>query len=272
MSPQDQHGSRGYSVPTGRPYALKELQASLGSLGDHLRELYDGSHPAEYDGIADALYVAFQTAAGLAPAKSYTGCPEHPNGALDPEAPEGWGRCLICNDRRRLGRRLQGGRTAGPAGEQRRLGYPVPEGPYTLPALRACLRTVEDQRFHLSLSSPAEDFVRIADDLHRAFIVARELSRPRNASGCSEHPGAPIDPDAPPARPVSSAPDARDARSAPRRPRRCSRASAGASADNCTADSSARRAENRRDRRSHTPRSPTLGYPPQSGHGVHDRR
>lgn len=108
MSPQDQHGSRGYSVPTGRPYALKELQASLGSLGDHLRELYDGSHPAEYDGIADALYVAFQTAAGLAPAKSYTGCPEHPNGALDPEAPEGWGRCLICNDRRRLGRMAAG--------------------------------------------------------------------------------------------------------------------------------------------------------------------
>ncbi|MFD3805147.1 hypothetical protein ACFWSF_31235 [Streptomyces sp. NPDC058611] len=201
MSPQDQHGSRGYSVPTGRPYALKELQASLGSLGDHLRELYDGAHPAEYDGIADALYVAFQTAAGLAPAKSYTGCSEHPNGALDPEAPDGWGRCLICNDRRRLGLRGRGGRPGGPtppAGEQRRLGYPVPDPPYTLTALRTCLRTVEDQRFHLGLSSPAEDFVRIADDLHRAFIVARELSRPRNASGCSEHPGAPIDPDAPP--------------------------------------------------------------------------
>ncbi|MEU9231106.1 hypothetical protein [Streptomyces subrutilus] len=199
MSPQEQH-SRGYSVPTGRPYALKELQATLGSLGDHLRELYDGAHPAEYDGIADALYVAFRTAAALAPAKSYTGCSEHPNGALDPEAPDGWGRCLICNDRRRLGRRLQGDRPAGPApaAEQRRLGYPVPEGPYTLETLRAFLRTVEDQRFHLSLSSPADDFVRIADDLHRAFIVARELSRPRNASGCSEHPGAPIDPDAPP--------------------------------------------------------------------------
>ncbi|MFD9724152.1 hypothetical protein [Streptomyces sp. NPDC059072] len=203
MSPQDHHGSRGYSVPTGRPYALKELQASLGSLGDHLRELYDGAHPAEYETIADALYVAFQTAAGLAPAKSYTGCPEHPNGALDPEAPEGWGRCLICNDRRRLGQRqrMNGARQAAPApagGEQRRLGYPVPDGPYTLQVLRQYLRTVEDQRFHLGLSSPSDEFVRIADDLHRAFIVARELSRPRNASGCSEHPGAPIDPDAPP--------------------------------------------------------------------------
>ncbi|MCY0919251.1 MULTISPECIES: hypothetical protein [unclassified Streptomyces] len=201
MSPQDQHGSRGYSVPTGRPYALKELQATLGSLGDHMRELYDGAHPAEYDGVADALYIAFQTASGLAPAKSYTGCSEHPNGALDPEAPDGWGRCLICNDRRRLGLRGQGGRPAGAApaaGEQRRLGYPVPDPPYTHDALRAFLRTIEDRRFHLGLSSPPEEFVRMADDLHRAFIVARELSRPRNASGCSEHPGAPIDPDAPP--------------------------------------------------------------------------
>ncbi|MFE5807650.1 hypothetical protein OG444_20365 [Streptomyces sp. NBC_01232] len=201
MSPQEQQRSRGYSVPAGRPYALKELQANVGALGDRITDLYDGAHPAEYDPIADALYVAFQTAAALAPAKSYTGCSEHPNGALDPEAPDGWGRCLICNDRRRLGQRIQGGRTGGPAGpaaEQRRLGYPVPEGPFTLEVLRRFLRTIDEQRFHLTLGSPDQDFVRIADDLHRAFIVARELSRPRNASGCAEHPGAPIDPDAPP--------------------------------------------------------------------------
>ncbi|MFF4318424.1 hypothetical protein [Streptomyces sp. NPDC001568] len=199
MSPQEQHSSRGYSVPTGRPYALKELQANVGALGDRVTELYDGAHPAEYEPVADALYLAFRTAAGLAPAKSYTGCPEHPNGALDPEAPDGWGRCLICNDRRRLGRRIQGARAAGPAaGEQRRLGYPVPEPPYGLDVLRHYLRVVDEQRFHLTLGSDDQDFVRIADDLHRAFIVARELSRPRNASGCSEHPGAPIDPDAPP--------------------------------------------------------------------------
>ncbi|MEU3402436.1 hypothetical protein [Streptomyces sp. NPDC006670] len=201
MSPQEQqHGGRGYTVPTGRPYALKELQAAVGALGDRIKDLYDGSHPAEYDPVADALYVAFQTAAGLAPAKSYTGCPEHPNGALDPEAPEGWGRCLICNDRRRLGSRLRGGRPAAPAApvEQRRLGYPVPEPPYSLDVLRRYLRGIDEQRFHLTLGSPDQDFVRLADDLHRAFIVARELSRPRNASGCSEHPGAPIDPDAPP--------------------------------------------------------------------------
>ncbi|WP_284577122.1 hypothetical protein [Streptomyces sp. 2P-4] len=208
MSPQEQHAAgRGYSVPTGRPYALRELQAALGSLGDHLRDLYEGAHPTEYEAVADALYAAFRTAAGLAPAKSHTGCPEHPDGALDPEAPDGWGRCLICNDRRRRGLRERGGRAgrdaaarlAGPpAGEQRRLGYPVPDPPYTLQALHTHLRSVEERRFHLTLSSPSDDFVRLADDLHRAFIVARELSRPRNASGCSEHPGAPIDPDAPP--------------------------------------------------------------------------
>ncbi|MER6212720.1 hypothetical protein ACGFY6_19125 [Streptomyces sp. NPDC048387] len=200
MSPQEQqHSGRGYTVPTGRPYALKELQAGVGALGDRIKDLYDGAHPAEYDPVADALYIAFKTAAALAPAKSYTGCPEHPNGALDPEAPEGWGRCLICNDRRRLGRRLHGGRPAAPAApvEQRRLGYPVPEPPYTLDVLRRYLRGIDEQRFHLTLGSPDEDFVRLADDLHRAFIVARELSRPRNASGCSEHPGAPTDPDAP---------------------------------------------------------------------------
>ncbi|MGW2668721.1 hypothetical protein ACWC5F_11725 [Streptomyces sp. NPDC001272] len=203
MSPQEQqHSGRGYTVPTGRPYALKELQAGVGALGDRIKDLYDGAHPAEYDPVADALYIAFKTAAALAPAKSYTGCPEHPNGALDPEAPEGWGRCLICNDRRRLGRRRSGGRPAAPAApaapvEQRRLGYPVPEPPYTLDVLRRYLRGIDEQRFHLTLGSPDEDFVRLADDLHRAFIVARELSRPRNASGCSEHPGAPTDPDAP---------------------------------------------------------------------------
>ncbi|MER5731011.1 hypothetical protein ABT084_22255 [Streptomyces sp. NPDC002138] len=198
MSAQEQH-SRGYSVPTGRPYALKELQAKLGTVGDRVQDLYEGAHPAEYDGIADALYTAFQTASALAPSKSYTGCPEHPNGALDPEAPEGWGRCLLCNDRRRMGLRGRGGAPApAPAGEQRRLGYPVPEPPYTLDRLRRYLRTLDESRFHLTIGSPAEEFVRIADDLHRAFIVARELSRPRNASGCSEHPGAPMDPDAPP--------------------------------------------------------------------------
>ncbi|WP_030193157.1 hypothetical protein [Streptomyces sp. NRRL S-87] len=197
----------GYSVPTGRPYALKELQAALGALGDQARELYEGAHPAEYETIADALHAAFQTAAGLAPARSYTGCAEHPNGALDPEAPDGWGRCLICNDRRRLALARRHGRPgqrtgvpgAGPAPDQQpRLGYPVPEGPYTLQALLTHLRTVEEQRFHLTISSPDEAFVRIADDVHRAFIVARELSRPRGASGCAEHPGAPVDPDAPP--------------------------------------------------------------------------
>ncbi|MEV6650207.1 hypothetical protein [Streptomyces sp. NPDC051219] len=191
MSSQDH--SRGYSVPAGRPYQLSELRGKLGSVGDQIRELYDGAYPMEYDAVADALYSAFQSAAGLAPVKSYTGCEIHPNGALDPEAPEGWGRCLLCNDRRRRGER-----SVPAAGSQRRLGYPVPDPPYTLEVLKRHVQHVNDRAFGVGISSPAEEFVELADSLHRAFIVARELSRPRNASGCAEHPGAPIDPDAPP--------------------------------------------------------------------------
>jgi hypothetical protein len=38
---------------------------------------------------------------------------------------------------------------------------------------------------------------RLADLVHSAFIVTRELSRPRASSGCPRHPGAPVDEDAP---------------------------------------------------------------------------
>lgn len=259
MSPAEQRGnSRGYSVPTGRPYALKELQAALGSLGDHLRELYDGAHPAEYEAVADALYTAFQTAAGLAPAKSYTGCSEHPNGALDPEAPDGWGRCLICNDRRRLGLRAQGVRgaraaAAPPAGEQRRLGYPVPD-PRT--RSRRCATTSAPSRTAASTwASPRPPRSSYAS---RTISTGRS-SWPANSPGPATPPAVPSTPARPsiptrrPVRPVSSAPDARDARSAPRRPRRCSRASAGASAGSCSAVSSARRAEKPPGRGPHDP-------------------
>ncbi|MER7764727.1 hypothetical protein [Streptomyces sp. NPDC097619] len=201
MSPQEEQHRRGYSVPTGRPYQLAELRGKLGSLGDQVQELYEGAHPAEYEPVTDALHGAFRTAAGMAPAKSYTGCADHPDGALDPEAPDGWGRCLICNDRRRMSMRRQGltpSSGALDAERPRRLGYPVPEGPYTLDKLRGYVREVTEASFHLSVSSPGDAFVDIADGLHRAFITARELSRPRNPSGCAEHPGAPIDPDAPP--------------------------------------------------------------------------
>ncbi|MEN8649645.1 hypothetical protein ABCR94_03075 [Streptomyces sp. 21So2-11] len=193
MSPKESRRGGGYSVPAGRPYALNELRGKLGSVGDLVRELYDGSHPLEYEPVADTLYMAFKTAADLAPIKSHTGCAQHPNGALDPEAPAGWGRCLLCN-----GRRRRGERSIPPPAEQRRLGYPVPDPPYTPDILKHHLQLVNDRAFAVSVSSPAEQYVELADTLHRAFIVARELSRPRNASGCSEHPGSPIDPTAPP--------------------------------------------------------------------------
>jgi hypothetical protein len=40
---------------------------------------------------------------------SATGCDRHPEGPVDPTAPEGWGVCLLCNTHRRRATR---GRTA----------------------------------------------------------------------------------------------------------------------------------------------------------------
>jgi hypothetical protein len=37
--------------------------------------------------------------------RTTTGCDTHPEGAIDPLAPDGWGRCLFCNDRRRKAQR-----------------------------------------------------------------------------------------------------------------------------------------------------------------------
>ncbi|WP_433546597.1 hypothetical protein ACQPZG_16990 [Streptomyces sp. CA-294286] len=194
MGGQDQqHGGKGYSVPTGLPYALQELRSRLGSANDLLKDLYDGAYPAEYEPVADSLYGAYRTAADLAPARNVTGCKEHPDGAVDPTVPDGWGRCLICNHRRRLNERS----APTPAEETPRL----PEGPArraTLGSLTAQFALVNERSFDLGTSSRPKEFAALAEALHRAFVLARELSRPRNSSGCAQHPGAPVDPDAPP--------------------------------------------------------------------------
>lgn len=59
------------------------------------------------------------------------------------------------------------------------------------------MQRINDAVYELALLSPDEDFAFVADLVHGAFIIARELSRPRSTSKCRDHPGAPIDPDAP---------------------------------------------------------------------------
>jgi hypothetical protein len=66
-----------------------------------------------------------------------------------------------------------------------------------LARLQDFMRDIHSHAFHLELTSPASEYADVADKLHEAFCVARELSRPRNVSGCPKHPGAPVDPDAP---------------------------------------------------------------------------
>lgn len=194
MSAPDRNRSQ--PIPARRPYLRSELHSKLAPLSDQVANLWDGAHPLEYEEIADGLYAVFRTASNLAPQKSYTGCTEHPNGALDPEAPDGWGLCLICNDRRRQGARVMP--SAGTGAAQRRGGYPVPEPPFTLQRLVECMRELNELAFSLELTSPTSAYATVADRLHEAFCVARELARPRNVSGCAKHPGAPLDADAPP--------------------------------------------------------------------------
>jgi len=182
-----------HTVPTGRPFLLGEFRTKLAAIESSVRGLYQEAHPAELEVVADETYLLFQTARSLAPPRTYTGCERHPNGAIDPEAPLGWTRCLLCNEARRRGTATAdipaAARTNG-------LGYPVPDGPYTFDLLKEYLRRLSELSYDVSLRSGDADFAELADAVHRAFIVARELSRPRNTSGCDIHPGAPTDPTA----------------------------------------------------------------------------
>jgi len=183
----------GYAVPQGRPYLLAEFRTKLAAVNSGLSGLYNDSHPAEFDATSDAVYVLFHIARNLAPARTYTGCERHPNGAIDPEPPQGWTRCLLCNEARRLGTNPA---NIPPVARTSSLGFPVPDGPYSFDQLSQLLRRVNELAFELSLRSDDADFARFADATHQAFIVARELARPRNTSGCDIHPGAPTDPTA----------------------------------------------------------------------------
>ncbi|MBB4891190.1 hypothetical protein FHS39_000190 [Streptomyces olivoverticillatus] len=87
---------------------LRELQSALTTASDIAFSLEATPAPHEADQLADALRRALAAASALGAAAGVTGCAEHPRGAVDPlfgdkndPLPPGWGRCLLCNDRRR---------------------------------------------------------------------------------------------------------------------------------------------------------------------------
>lgn len=191
---REERRGESYSVPSGRPMRLAELRHRFSAVTDCLTHVGPWSHPLEWDTVADYLYEAFRTAAVLAPEKTPTNCSWHPRGAVDPEAPVGWSRCLLCNDRRR--RHFRGTPPpVAPAVKRGDLGYPVPFPPYDRDALLQRTRRLNDVMYDLSIKSSFSEFSTVADLLHEAFCIARELSRPRNQSGCAKHPGGPRDVD-----------------------------------------------------------------------------
>ena len=101
---------------------LAELRAAISTASDLAYGLDAAPAPERVAELTDALRRALRAAGGLAPgaAGGGTGCREHPGGPVDPlhgdaedPLPPGWGRCLLCNDRRRrahAGRRSFSGR------------------------------------------------------------------------------------------------------------------------------------------------------------------
>ncbi|MEU4210791.1 hypothetical protein AB0F13_12495 [Streptomyces sp. NPDC026206] len=87
---------------------LRELQSALSTASDIAFSLDATPAPHEADQLLDALRRALSAANALGAGIGATGCSEHPRGAVDPlyrdkddPLPQGWGRCLLCNDRRR---------------------------------------------------------------------------------------------------------------------------------------------------------------------------
>lgn len=183
-------------VPTGRPYLLREVYDKTPSIDDRICALPDPADPTEYEAIADALWDLFLSTRNLAEQRSGTGCTRHPDGPVDTEAPEDWGFCLLCNTHRRRG---QPSSTA--AQKPPKHVWAVPPPPYTHGALLQTRRALNDALLELNYRAPDASFQAVADLVHAAFVISRELSRPRTY-GCLVHPGAPLDPAAPKGRPM----------------------------------------------------------------------
>ncbi|MEU6079690.1 hypothetical protein [Streptomyces sp. NPDC047108] len=87
---------------------LLELRNALATASDIAFGLESDPSSGQADALVDALRRALAAAGTLSSAVGATGCPEHPRGAVDPlhgdpedPLPPGYGKCLLCNDRRR---------------------------------------------------------------------------------------------------------------------------------------------------------------------------
>jgi hypothetical protein len=88
---------------------VRELQAALRTAFDIAVELEGTPSVGELAEVSEALQRALGAVRTLTGEHGGpTGCREHPRGAIDPlygdkddPLPPGWGKCLLCNDRRR---------------------------------------------------------------------------------------------------------------------------------------------------------------------------
>jgi len=104
-------GALSVGAPTlpGMSYAdLHELRSALTTASDIAFSLDASPSGQETEQLTDALRRALAAAGALTAEHGATGCAQHPRGAVDPlygdaddPLPPGYGRCLLCNDRRR---------------------------------------------------------------------------------------------------------------------------------------------------------------------------
>jgi hypothetical protein len=93
----------------GMGYAsLRELRTALTTASEIASSLQSAPSRQDADQLVDALRQALAAAGSLGAESGPTGCADHPAGAVDPlygdpedPLPPGYGKCLLCNDRRR---------------------------------------------------------------------------------------------------------------------------------------------------------------------------
>lgn len=175
---------RGRKVPVGLPHQLRELRAALGTVNDiaYAMDVHSGTEC--WDSLADALWSAFSLAREFARVKNVTGCTAHPQGAVDPLAPEGWGKCLLCNDRRR-------GHAAGPGPRMPRPRTAPPQSPPDTPTPPSGTQQGRDwRREPADCFPPTEPTIpqaRSGDGLSAAHLAA--IARARSERRSRPAPG-----------------------------------------------------------------------------------